>query len=55
GYGLCTISSAALLWTFGRFDEVSTIDALKFVVVLSFPAAVGAGLAHFVVGENVVD
>ena len=40
---------------FGRLDGVSILEALEFVIVLSFPAALGAGLAHFVVGENARD
>lgn len=52
GYGVCVLSSAALLWVFGRLDGVSPLEAIEFIIVLSFPAAIGAGLAHFVVGEK---
>jgi putative integral membrane protein (TIGR02587 family) len=55
GYGICVLSSAALLWVFGRLDGVSALEAIEFVIVLSFPAAIGAGLAHFVVGEQARD
>lgn len=55
GYAVCVLSSAALLWIFGRLDGVSAFEAIEFVIVLSFPAAIGAGLAHFVVGENARD
>lgn len=55
GYGVCVLSSAALLWLFGRLDDVSAIEGLEFVIVLSFPAVIGAGLAHFVVGEQARD
>ncbi len=52
GYGVCLAVSAFLLWTFGRMDGVSAAEAAEFIVVLAFPAVLGAGLAHFVVGER---
>jgi putative integral membrane protein (TIGR02587 family) len=55
GYGVCIVSSAALLWLFGRLDHVSVSEGVEFIIVLSFPAAIGAGLAHFVVGEEARD
>jgi putative integral membrane protein (TIGR02587 family) len=52
GYGICVFVALALLWVFGRTDHASLAEVVEFVVVLSFPAALGAGLAHFVVGEQ---
>lgn len=52
GFGLCVLSSFALLWAFGRIDGVGFAEMIEFVAVLSFPAALGAGLAHLVVGEQ---
>lgn len=52
GYGLCALISLFLLWTFGRTDGVGLGELTEFVVVLAAPAALGAGLAQLVVGEN---
>jgi len=52
GYALCAGVSLFLLWTFGRTDGVGVGELTEFVVVLAFPAALGAGLAHMVVGEQ---
>lgn len=52
GYGLCVLASLALLWSFGRTDGVALTELTEFVVVLAFPAALGAGLAQLVVGET---
>jgi len=52
GYALCALASLFLLWTFGRTDHVSLAELTEFVVVLSFPAVLGAGLAHRVVVEQ---
>jgi putative integral membrane protein (TIGR02587 family) len=52
GYGLCALASLALLWVFGRTNGVSMREVVEFVIVLSFPAAIGAGLANLVVGEQ---
>jgi putative integral membrane protein (TIGR02587 family) len=52
GYGVCALCSLLLLWAFGRTDGVGLGELIEFVVVLSFPAVLGAGLAHFVVGER---
>ena len=49
GYGIALLVSFYVLWTFGRTDggEVSVIAGA--VVVLGFPAAVGAAIARLVV------
>lgn len=52
GYALCAASSLFLLWVFGRTDGVGVGEMFEFVVVLSFPAILGAGLAHRVVAEQ---
>ena len=51
-YALCVLASFALLWVFGRTDGVALTDLTEFVVVLAFPASLGAGLAPLVVGET---
>ncbi|HYD71930.1 MAG TPA: TIGR02587 family membrane protein [Candidatus Binatia bacterium] len=52
GYGVCALASLLLLWAFGRTDGVGLGELVEFVVVLAFPAVLGAGLAHVVVGER---
>ncbi|MBC7767366.1 MAG: TIGR02587 family membrane protein [Phycisphaerales bacterium] len=52
GYALCALASLFLLWAFGRTDGVALSELTEFVVVLSFPAVLGAGLAHRVVAEQ---
>lgn len=52
GYGICALASLFLLWAFGRTDGVGVGELAEFVVVLSFPAVLGAGLAHFVVEDR---
>lgn len=52
GYALCVLASLALLWVFGRTDGVALSELTEFVVVLAFPASLGAGLAPLVVGET---
>jgi putative integral membrane protein (TIGR02587 family) len=48
GYGLALTISLYVLWTFGRLDA-GLSDAVRSVVVLGFPAALGAALARLVV------
>lgn len=48
GYGLAFLVSLYILWTFGRLDREFS-DAVRAVVVLSFPAAMGAAVARLVV------
>ncbi|MET0547045.1 MAG: TIGR02587 family membrane protein [Caulobacterales bacterium] len=52
GYALCALISAGLLWCFGRLDGVSLFEGVEFVIVLSFPAALGAGVAQSLIGEK---
>jgi putative integral membrane protein (TIGR02587 family) len=48
GYGLALIVSVYILWTFGRLDG-GLSDSVRSVVVLGFPAALGAAVARLVV------
>lgn len=41
-YATALVASAAILWFFGRFDGVSAEIALSQIVVLGFPATLGA-------------
>ncbi|WGM31543.1 TIGR02587 family membrane protein [Brevundimonas sp. NIBR11] len=49
GYAIAMIVSAYVLWSFGRFDGLSAGEMIAAVVVLAFPAALGAALARLVV------
>jgi putative integral membrane protein (TIGR02587 family) len=48
GYGAALLVSLYILWTFGRLDSGMS-DTMRAIVVLSFPAAIGAALARLVV------
>lgn len=48
GYGAALIVSLYILWTFGRLDGALS-DTVRSVVVLAFPAAIGAAVARLVV------
>ena len=48
GYALSILLCAFLLWTFGRLDAMPVPVAMAAVVVLAFPAAVGAASARLV-------
>ena len=48
GYGIALLVSVYILWTFGRLDAPLS-DAVRSVVVLGFPAAIGAAAARLVV------
>lgn len=52
GYGICAAVCAGMLRCFGRLDGVSIFEASEFVIVLGFPAALGAGAAQFLIGEK---
>ena len=41
-YAVSLVASAVLLWFFGRFDGTALEVAASQVVVLGFPAALGA-------------
>ena len=46
GYAIAILLCAFLLWTFGRLDGMPVPVAMAAVVVLAFPAAVGAASAR---------
>ncbi len=48
GYGVALLVSLYILWTFGRLDS-GLSDSVRAVVVLGFPAALGAAAARLVV------
>ena len=48
GYAVALIISLYVLWTFGRSDGLSVHQPVTTVVVLGFPAAVGASAARLV-------
>ncbi len=48
GYGIALMVSLYVLWTFGRLDS-GLSDTIRSVVVLGFPAALGAAIARLVV------
>jgi putative integral membrane protein (TIGR02587 family) len=48
GYALCLLISAYILWTFGRTTGLSLEGTVMAVVVLAFPASVGAAAARLI-------
>ncbi|WP_029032309.1 TIGR02587 family membrane protein [Salinarimonas rosea] len=48
GYGVALVVSAYALWTFGRFAGLDLERSVLAVVVLGFPAAIGAAAARVV-------
>ena len=50
GYAIALLVSAAMLWIFGRLDDLGASAALRLVIVLGFPAAMGAAFARLIVG-----
>jgi putative integral membrane protein (TIGR02587 family) len=49
GYAISLLVSLYVLWTFGQIDGISVEAAAGAVVVLGFPAAIGAAIARLVV------
>ncbi|MFC6489760.1 TIGR02587 family membrane protein [Nitratireductor sp. GCM10026969] len=49
GYAIASLISLYTLWTFGRTDDVSLMQILMSVVVLGFPAAIGAAAARLII------
>ena len=49
GYGIALLASLFILWAFGRVDGTAFEVVAGSVVVLGFPAAVGAAVARLVV------
>jgi putative integral membrane protein (TIGR02587 family) len=48
GYVVALLVSAYILWTFGRTDDTGAEDVIKSIVVLGFPAALGASAARLI-------
>jgi putative integral membrane protein (TIGR02587 family) len=48
GYVAALLVGAYILWTFGRTDETGAEEALKAVIVLGFPAALGAAASRLI-------
>jgi uncharacterized membrane protein len=46
GYTIALSISFYILWTFGRTDGLTFAQLLKEMIVLGFPAALGAGAAR---------
>ena len=48
GYVVALAVSLYSLWTFGRLDDLGTAEAVLTLVVLGFPAAIGAAAARLI-------
>lgn len=48
GYAVALCISAYVLWTFGRADDTNLTELVKSVLVLGFPAAIGAAAARLI-------
>jgi putative integral membrane protein (TIGR02587 family) len=48
GYTVALLVSAYILWTFGRMDGTGAVEIIKAVVVLGFPAALGASASRLI-------
>jgi putative integral membrane protein (TIGR02587 family) len=49
GYGIALLISFYVLWTFGRTEDVAPTEIASMVVVLGFPASLGAATARLVI------
>jgi putative integral membrane protein (TIGR02587 family) len=48
GYAVALLISAYVLWTFGRLDDTGWAERVAAVLVLGFPAAIGAAAARLI-------
>lgn len=48
GYAVALLISAYVLWTFGRLDTTSLHETVTTVLVLAFPASIGAAAARLI-------
>jgi uncharacterized membrane protein len=48
GYALVLLLSLYILWTFGRLDGAAVSEAMMSILVLGFPAALGASAARLI-------
>lgn len=51
-YGLCLALCWYVLWSFSRLDSVGLAESVERVIVLAFPAALGAGAARLILGAR---
>ena len=49
GYILALLVSGYVLWSFGRFQGHDPIDSVRIMVVLGFPAGLGAAAARLII------
>jgi len=49
GYAIALLTSFYVLWTFGSIDGLGFGTLARIVVVLGFPAAIGAAIARLVI------
>lgn len=50
-YGVALVASAFLLWFFGQLQGLGAYAILSEVVVLAFPASLGASAGHLLIGQ----
>ena len=48
GYAIVLLISFYILWTFGTIDGMNFAEKIRIVIVLGFPAAVGASASRFI-------
>ena len=48
GYAIALLISFYILWTFGSIDDMGLAEKLKAVIVLGFPAAIGASASRLI-------
>jgi uncharacterized membrane protein len=48
GYTIALLISLYVLWTFGRLDGAATAEVIRAMLVLGFPAALGASAARLI-------
>jgi putative integral membrane protein (TIGR02587 family) len=48
GYAVSLAISLYTLWTFGRLDDLAATEAILAIIVLGFPAAIGAAAARLI-------
>ena len=48
GYAIALLLSGYILWSFGRFEEAALLVRVREVVVLAFPASLGAAAARLI-------
>ncbi len=48
GYAIVLLISFYILWTFGSIDDIAFLEKLKVVIVLGFPAALGASASRII-------